>query len=113
MAEGDVIDIVEDDLEAAWTWLKGEAVVIYDAISPLWEAPLKAFEGGVVHRLWSAAAALVQKLLTVTSLADIETAFLNTIQTLGAGLLDAAKALGSVLLQSTLGLLQSKALSAA
>ncbi len=113
MAEGDFIDIIEDDIEAGWTWLKTEAVSLYDAVSPLWAVPLKAFESGVIQRLWGVAVAVVQKLLSATSLADLETGLLNIASRLGGGLLEAAKTLGSALLQATLGILQAKAQPAA
>ena len=73
------------------------------------DGALKAFERAVARDLWGAAAALVQRLPHVASLADLETALLNTLSALRGPLLAAAQALGSAILQSILGLLQAKA----
>lgn len=108
-----IITLVEDDLTQAWQWVQTEALDIYNGISPLISSALKMFESSVVQQLWSAGAALVQKLLAMwphgLNLANLETAFLNTLSALGGNLLPAAISLGSSLLQAFLGLLQAKA----
>ena len=104
-----VVTLVEDDLSAGWRWLQAEASALYHAISPLVSSALKAFETSVVQGLWGAAAALARKLPHVASLAELETALLNTLSALRGPLLAAAQALGSAVLQSILGLLQAKA----
>jgi hypothetical protein len=109
----DVIALVEEDLAAGWRWVKTEAVAFYDAVSPLIASALAGFEHSVVQALWGAAGALVQRLLHVTDLADLETALLNTLSSLRNPLLSAAQALGSMVLQSILGLLQVHAKQAA
>ena len=107
------ITIVEDDLAKGWEWVQTAAIDLYHGISPLVTAALTGFESIVNGQLWSAAAALVAKLTgslaTGFNLADLETAFLNIIQTVGTNLLAAAQALGSNLLQAMLGLLHAKA----
>ena len=107
-----IITIVEGDLEKGWAWVQSEAVDLYNSISGIIGSALAGFEQVVVQNLWSAAAALVSKLTgslaSGFNLADLETAFLNIIQTVGTNLLAAAQALGSNLLQSILGLLHAK-----
>ncbi len=105
----DLIALAEHEIAAGWTWVKTEAADIYAALKPLVEAPLKLFESSVVQDLWGAAAAFVTKLLSAKSLVDLETAFLNTLEHLWPNLLQAAQTLGSVLLQSVLGIFQTKA----
>ena len=108
-----IITVAEQDLAEAWQWVQTQAADLYNAVSPLIEAPLKAFESSVVQNLWSAGVALIQRLLSLwpngMSLANLETAFLNTLSGLGGPLLAAARALGSALLQTFLGLIQAKA----
>jgi hypothetical protein len=104
----DLIQLAEEEISAGWAWVTTEAKGLYDAISPLVAKALSAFEGTVVQQLWSAAAAFVQKVLGATSLVDIETAFLNTIGHLWPNLLSAAQVLGSILLQSILGVFHTQ-----
>ena len=115
-----IITVVEEDIKAGWDWVQKEATDIYNTVSPLVAAPLKVFEQVVVQDLWGAAAAFTAKLIPslqavnlMAGLADLETAFLNTIEHLWPNLLAAAQALGSQLLQIILGLFQTKAAAAA
>jgi hypothetical protein len=104
-----LIVLAEDDLAAGWKWVQAEASALYHAVAPLAARTLKAFEQAVVEGLWGAAASLVRRLPAIASLADLETALLNTLSGLGGAFLAAAEAVGSALLQSILGLLQAQA----
>ncbi len=104
-----VILLAEAEIAAGWKWVQTEAAALYHAVSPIVESALKAFERSVAQDLWGAAAALVRRLPHIASLADLETALLNTLSALRGPLLAAAQALGSAILQSILGLLQAKA----
>ena len=105
----DIIHLAEAEIAAGLHWIKTTATAIYGAIQPMVVKALHAFEHTVVQNLWGAAAAFVQKALTAKSLVDLETAFLNTLQHLWPDLMKAAVALGSMLLQSLLGLIHAKA----
>lgn len=114
-----IITIIDTDIQAGWAWVQKEAVDLYNAVSPLVAAPLKAFEQVVVQNLWGAAAAFIANLMPALNavnlqagLADLETAFLNTLGHLWPSLLSAAQALGSQLLQIILGSFQAKAAAA-
>ena len=109
----DLIVLAEAEISAGWRWVQTEAAALYHAVSPIIADALKAFEHAVAQALWGAAAALARRLVDVASLADLETALLNTLSHLGGPLLAAAQALGSAVLQSILGLLQAKARPAA
>lgn len=106
------IVILENDIKAGWQWVQTAAVDVYNVVSGIVSEAWKALDPQVVQDLWGAAVALVQKLYaalqTHTALADLETAFLNIIQTLGGNLLSAAVSLGSTVLQTILGLIQAK-----
>ena len=103
-----LIVLVEEDIAAGWRWVQAKASSLYRAVAPIVAGALKAFDTSVVESLWGAAAALVRRLTQAVSLADLETALLNTLSALRAPLLAAAEALGSTVLQSILGLLQAK-----
>jgi hypothetical protein len=109
-----VITFVYDELKKAWGWVKTEATDIYNLLKPLVNPALAAFDGTLVQDLWGAAAAFVSKLIPTVSgavpfsLADLETGFLNTLVSFSSALLSAAQTLGSSILQTMLGLFQSK-----
>jgi hypothetical protein len=107
-----IITILENDVKAGWAWVQKEAVDIYNTVHAIVGPAIAAFEQVVIQDLWGAGVTLVQKLMGAvgapTNLGDIETAFLNVVETLGGQLLAAAQALGSEALQSILGLLQMK-----
>lgn len=107
-----IVLIAEQEIEAGWKWVQSEASHVYHAVMPIVQEGLSAFETAVVQDLWGAAAAFVKKALSIGSLADLETAFLNTLQSLGPNLLAAAQSFGSSMLQSTLGLLRAQAAKA-
>ena len=116
----DLITIAEQDIAAGWKWVKTEAADIYNAIRPLVTTALSTFESVVVNNLWGAAASFITQILASnplsspkTLLTDLETAFLNTLEHLWPNLLSAATALGSVLLQSLLGIFHAKQTQAA
>lgn len=108
-----IVTLAEEEISAGWTWVKTEAAALYHAVSPIVADALKAFETSVVQTLWGAAAALVQRLMHITSLVDLETALMNTLQLVAGPIAKAAESLGSAVLQSILGLLQARVRSAA
>ena len=105
-AIGRVIVLFDHEVESAWDWITGKAQAAYNALEPLFAPLLKAFEGNVYQSLWKAAAALLVKLTGVTDLATLEAALLNVLSALGGNLLSAAEALGSVAIQTLLGVVQ-------
>jgi len=111
--------MIEDDIKAGWHFVETEAVDIYNVLSPLIAAPLKAFEQDVVQALWGAIAGFITKIADVlkatslkAALQDLETAFLNTIQLTSQIVFRAAISVGSQILQVILGVFQAKALAA-
>lgn len=111
-----LITLAEEELAAGWQWVQTTAIDLYNGISPVISSALKLFESSVIQQLWSAGAALIQKLLALwpkgLNLPNLETAFLNTVSALGGNLLPAAVSLGSSLLQAFLGLIQAKVVAA-
>jgi hypothetical protein len=108
-----IVVILETDLKAGWQWVQTAALDVYSTVSGIVGEAWKTLEAVVVQDLWGAAVSLVRKLLSAvgshTDLADLETAFLNILQTLGGQLYTAAVSLGSTVLQTILGLIQAKA----
>ena len=103
------IILAEEELAAGWKWVQAEAGALYRAIAPLVADALKTFDRSIIEGLWGAAAALARRLPQLRSLAELETALLNTLSGLRGAFLAAAEALGSSVLQSILGLLQAAA----
>lgn len=98
-----LITILEDDVKAGWHWIETEAKSLYEWAQPLLLNALKAVENVAVSDFWGAVAAFVQKAQSGLSLADLETAFLNTVQLYSGNFIQAAIAIGSQLLQTILG----------
>lgn len=107
------IVILENDIKAGWNWVQTAAADVYHTVSAIASEAWKLVQPQVIADLWGAAATLVRKLLAAvgghTSLADLETALLNILQTLGHELYAAAVSLGSTVLQALLGMVQAKA----
>ncbi len=114
------ITLIETDIEIGWHWVEQKAIDLYNATAPIWNnvwATIKAF---TIQDLWSAAAAFIAKLMAAgpiisgrALLIDLETAFLNAIQTLKTGWIPELTALGSNLLQTLLGLIHAQAVATA
>jgi hypothetical protein len=102
-----IITLIDEDLEAGWRWVKTEAIDLYKWGEPFVAKALKDFEATLAQNLWGAAASFVSKLTSAETLANIETAFLNTVELLSSNLLVAAQTLGSNLLQTILGALMA------
>ncbi len=108
----DLIELAKEEIIKGIDWAKSTATAIWHAIEPMWIAAAQTFEQLVIHDLLGAGAAFVQKLVAMgrnLSLPDIESAFLMAVEHFGGPLLAAAQALGSNLLQSSLGLLHIQA----
>ena len=107
-----IITIFEKDLATGWEWVQHEGLTLFTEISTLVGPVLHTFEQTVVQGFWSAAVTVVQKVLDAvknhTPLAELETALLNTLTSMGSGFLASAVALGSTVLQAILGMLQMK-----
>jgi hypothetical protein len=109
-----IVVILQTDITAGWNWVKSEAVAAYNFLQPKVAPILSTFEGAVEEGLWGAAAALLTKLGGWTgSLADLETALLNVLSDLGGSLLAAAQKLGSALVQTLLGAVNTQLAAAA
>lgn len=106
-----LITIIEADIKAGWEWIRTEAAIVYNGVAHLIEPLWKAFGQVVLQDFWGAAAAFVQKLTTLTNLADMEQAFLMAVEHLGGDLWNALRTLATTawsnLLQSLLGVLNA------
>ena len=100
------ITLTETAIARAWDWVKGEFVAGYNAVKALIGPALQGLESTVESTLWGAAAVIVQKVqqsgITGINLGDLEGTLMNVLEEIGSEVFNAAKALGSSVLQNIL-----------